>query len=146
MLFSIGCRKGSEQQLVLNILNKAMHCISQPTKFPYKCTISSAFSIPSNYPGVIFVEAPGEAQVRESLETFTDINLKRIKPESKIIYNVLFRNKSNRRSDFTEKQMVRIKSGVYKGDLGKIVKILNNRVKLLVVPRVDLKKMNNLML
>jgi hypothetical protein len=41
--------------------------------------------------------------------------------------------------------VVRVKKGVYSGDLAKIIKVYHNRVKALIVPRVDLKLMGQKM-
>lgn len=55
-LFSVPCYKNYEDQLVINILNKASY-LSTHKDTQYKCTISSVFCSKKKYPGKLFIEA-----------------------------------------------------------------------------------------
>ena len=82
--------------------------------------------------------------MKEALETFAEVYINKLKVEDKNLYNSFFETVIKKR-DFVEQQIVRVKRGVYKGDLAKIIKVYHNRVKALIVPRVDLKLMTQRM-
>lgn len=52
--------------------------------------VTSALALKKKYPGRIFVEAPSEQAVRESLEGFIDVNTKKVTPMDNEFYSSLF--------------------------------------------------------
>ena len=56
-------------------------------------SITSALALKKKYPGRIFVEAPSEQAVRESLEGFIDVNAKKVTPMDNEFYSSLFEAK-----------------------------------------------------
>lgn len=53
-------------------------------------------------------------------------------------YSSLFEVKETKVVQFHENQFVRIKKGVYEGDLGKISKIKKNNCSVVLVPRINI--------
>lgn len=53
-------------------------------------------------------------------------------------YANLFEAKENKEIQFKQQQYVRIKKGVYEGDLGKILKAKKSSADVLVVPRINI--------
>lgn len=43
-------------------------------------SITTALALKKKYPGKIFVEAPSEQAVKDSLDGFIDVNIKKITP------------------------------------------------------------------
>ena len=121
---------------MLAILNKSAY-YEKTKKSCYKMTITSALAIKKKYPGKIFIEAPSEQAVKESLDGFIDINIKKITPMDNEFYSNLFEAKQTRDIEFKEHQYVRIKKGVYEGDLGRISKLKKNNCCVVLVPRIS---------
>jgi len=65
-MFILGCKMGKEEELVQAILNKSAYYLRKK-KEAYKMSMTSALALKKKYPGRIFVEAPSEQAVRESL-------------------------------------------------------------------------------
>lgn len=135
-MFIVSCKIGKEEEMVMSILNKTAYFI-KTKNVHYSMKVSSALALKKKYPGKIFVEAPGENQVRSSLEGFIDVNTKKIIPMDNEFYSNLFEAKQVKDIQFKENQYVRVKKGVYEGDLGKISKIRKNTVEVMLVPRIN---------
>lgn len=95
-------------------------------------------ALKKKYPGKIFIEAQNEKVIRESLEGFIDINAGRITPMDNDFYSSLFEAKETKEITFKEGQYVRIKKGVYEGDLGKIIKAKKSNADIALVPRINI--------
>ena len=53
-------------------------------------------------------------------------------------YANIFEAKENKEVQWREQQYVRIKKGVYEGDLAKIIKVKKNNVDVMIVPRINI--------
>lgn len=53
-------------------------------------------------------------------------------------YSSLFEMKENKEIKFKESQFVRVKKGVYEGDLARIIKIKKNNADVILVPRINI--------
>ena len=136
-MFTVQCKVGKEEEVAMSILNKSAYY--QQTKKPgYKIEITSALSLKKKYPGKIFVQAPSEAAIKNGLEGFIDVNTKKITPMDSDFYSSLFEAKETKDITFKEQQFVRIKKGVYEGDLGKIFKTRKNNADVMLVPRINI--------
>lgn len=143
-MFILSCKMGKEEELVLSILNKSAY-YEKTKKGSYKMTITSALALKKKYPGKIFVEAPSEQAVKESLDGFIDVNIKKVTPMDNEFYSNLFEAKETRDIQYKNQQYVRIKKGVYEGDLGKISKIKKNNCSVVLVPRINVQDILNKM-
>ena len=95
-------------------------------------------ALKKKYPGKIFIQAANEKVIKESLESFIDINSGRITPMDNDFYSTLFEAKETKEITFKEGQYVRIKKGVYEGDLGRISKAKKNSADIALVPRISI--------
>ncbi len=84
------------------------------------------------------MEAPNEKAIKDSLQGFIDINTGRITPMDHDFYSSLFEMKENKEIKFKESQFVRVKKGVYEGDLARIIKIKKNNADVILVPRINI--------
>ena len=136
-MFIVQCKVGKEEDMALSILNKSAY-YQRTNKPAYKIEVTSALALKKKYPGRLFVEAPSEAAIREGLEGFIDINTKKITPMDNDFYSSLFEAKETKDVTFKERQYVRIKKGVYEGDLGKIFRTRKNNADVMLVPRINI--------
>lgn len=95
-------------------------------------------ALKKKYPGKIFIEAESEKAIKESLNGFIDINTGRIIPMDHEFYSSLFEVKEKKEVHFEDGNYVRVKKGVYEGDLAKIVKIKKNNADVILVPRINI--------
>ena len=61
------------------------------------------------------------------------------------LYSKLLEMSTKIKTEFQEQQIIRIKKGIYKGDIGKIIKINSISAKIIVVPRIDLRQIRSTM-
>lgn len=136
-MFYVSCKQGKEEEMVMSILNKsAYYEKTQNEKF--KMEIGTAMALKKKYPGRIFIEAKDQKAVKNSLQGFIDCNVSRVTPLDHESYANLFEIDERKEVSFKDGQYVRIKKGVYEGDLGKIAKVKKNNVDVVVVPRVNI--------
>ena len=90
--------------------------------------LGSVMALKKKYPGKLFIEAENEKVIKESLQSFIDVNTSRVTPMDHEFYANLFEAKESKQVQWKEQQYVRIKKGVYEGDLAKIVKVRKNNV------------------
>ena len=65
------------------------------------------------------------------------MNTSRVTPMDHEFYANLFEAKENKEVQWKDHQYVRIKKGVYEGDLAKIAKVKKNTADLVIVPRIN---------
>lgn len=128
----------SEDELVLNILNKARHFAKDPEK---KLKIISVIALKKKFPGRIFVEAYEERHIYESLEGFNDVHLgKKIVLLGHDNYASLFVKFSEKTKDYKPGTFVRVRKGLYEGDLAKVLKVRKNNLDVVLVPRINVQE------
>lgn len=133
-LYIVNVKPRHEEEMVLKILNKAkIEADSQN-----RVTIVSALAMKKKFPGKIFIEAFHEKDVHDSLDGFNYVNLSRKLLELDAdAYADLFNSKTESKYDFEQHSYVRIKKGLYEGDLAKIFRVKSNSVDVLIVPRIN---------
>lgn len=135
-IFMVSCKKGKESEIIFAISSKQAYFLqsNDPT---YKMTISSAFHNKKKYPGIIFVEATSKGDVFTSLKGTQELFLSSVKPVD-LQFSSLVNTKSKKKYPFAKEQYVRIKKGIYEGDLGMILKTRNYGANVAVVPRINI--------
>jgi transcription elongation factor SPT5 len=139
-IYAVEVIRKKEQELVLSILNKAA-CLRDKEE---RLTISSAAFIEKN-PGIIFIESRSLKAVQDALDGLTGILSRKFEVVKVEYYSELFAPKETRDREFRPNSFVRIKSGLYKGDLARIIKAkANGKATVEVVPRIDPAEIENL--
>lgn len=131
-LWLIKCRLGKEKECVVTILHKYFY-----NNKSSNMKIFSAFSIDA-LKGYIYIEAYKEANVREAIAGMSNLRENSIKivPINEMIQ--VFNFDKLEKVDIKENQWVRIKSGLYDGDLAQIIGIEDSASKIHVklIPRI----------
>uniref|UniRef100_A0A7S1XNW4 KOW domain-containing protein n=1 Tax=Phaeomonas parva TaxID=124430 RepID=A0A7S1XNW4_9STRA len=133
-LFMVGVKRGHEKLIVTKIMSKAIAEAREGNDIG----IESAMTTGSKE--IIFVEGRSEPKVKAALGGINNVYMRKIKlvPLGQMteVLNVARRAKKPLR----EGQWVRLKRGVYKGDLAKVLEMVDGGSKALVqlVPRLDL--------
>lgn len=128
-LFRVQCVRGNERIVVSQILNKAFEC---------RIPIYNAF-FKSEKVGYIYVEADNRDDVKIALNDIDylyglETNLYLV-PINDMIPSL---DSGHRAETFVRGDIVRIKSGLYKGDIARVHDILSDKeVSAYVVPRID---------
>lgn len=135
-MFWVSCKVGKEEEMVLSILNKSAYYEKTRNKHYYS-NITAVLALKKKYPGKLFIEAPNENDIKLSLDGFIDVNSKKITPLDNDFYANLFEAEETREVQFKDHQYVRVKKGVYEGDLGKIVKMRKSNCDVCLVPRIN---------
>eukprot|EP00826_Nyctotherus_ovalis_P045994 TRINITY_DN5145_c0_g1_i2.p1 TRINITY_DN5145_c0_g1~~TRINITY_DN5145_c0_g1_i2.p1 ORF type:complete len:742 (+),score=230.48 TRINITY_DN5145_c0_g1_i2:128-2353(+) len=132
-LWFVKCKRGAERLACISLLNKAFAKARQ--KQPLLILSVTCFN---HLKGYIYIEAYKEAHVRQAIEGLQCIGNKvTLVPQREMneIYAVAQSKKKNlKRGDW-----VRVKSGVYAGDLGLVVEASAQagRAKIKLVPRLE---------
>lgn len=101
-------------------------------------TIVSALAMRKKFPGKIFIEAFSPKDITDSLDGFTHVSLARNLTElDSESYVDLFSEKNESHHNFQEHSFVRIRKGLYDGDIAKIYKVKSSSVDVLIVPRIN---------
>lgn len=134
-LWLIKCRIGKERECVQNLYHKYFF-YNKPGNIKIK--ILSAMSFDS-LKGYIYIEAYKEANVREAIMGMSNLreNSIRIVPIGEMIQVFSFDKIS--KIDLKPKQWVRMKSGLYEGDLAQVVSIEDpiNKIYVRIIPRLQ---------
>jgi transcription elongation factor SPT5 len=132
-LFAVQCKKGFEREAAVSLIRKYFDLKNTPKEI----FIFSANAL-DKIVGTIFVEALQEAHVREAIEGLMALNKDFIKLiPAKEVHSVFIPDPNNDCS-VKIRDFVRIKRGLYKGDLAMVEKIDDdsNAVILKIVPRL----------
>ena len=132
-LWFVKCKNGSEKLSCISLLNKA--AFKKKQKQPL---LILSVTYLENIKGHVYIEAYKEAHVRQAIEglqcfgnkvTLVPLN------EMNEVYTITHTKKKN----LTENDFVRIKSGLYSGDLGVVVdaNYQMTKVKVKIVPRLE---------
>eukprot|EP01006_Ploeotia_vitrea_P035764 TRINITY_DN65931_c9_g1_i2.p1 TRINITY_DN65931_c9_g1~~TRINITY_DN65931_c9_g1_i2.p1 ORF type:complete len:729 (-),score=425.94 TRINITY_DN65931_c9_g1_i2:1372-3279(-) len=136
-LWTVGCDPGKEKQAVLTLLNKFVLKRSLPNE---KFYIKSAFSTPASS-GYVYVEADKEVHVKKAIASVRALKVWRVRlvPIREMVQALTVKTDSE---EIKRGQWVRVKRGLYKGDLAQVTKVLDQgmRVTIRMVPRLDMKE------
>lgn len=131
-LWLVKCRKGKERENVQLLLKKYFF-----NNKAFGLKIFSVFSI-NALKGYIYIEAFKEANVREAIADISNIRNDFIKliPNNEMTQVLNFDKVE--KVDLKSNQWVRIKSGLYEGDLAQILYIqdLSNKIWIKIIPRM----------
>lgn len=135
-LWLIKCRIGKERECVQNLYHKYFF-YNKPNQ-SIKIKILSAMSFDS-LKGYIYIEAYKEANVREAIMGMSNLreNSIRIVPIGEMIQ--VFSFDKITKVDLKPKQWVRMKSGLYEGDLAQVLSIEDpiNKIYVRIIPRLQ---------
>jgi len=127
------CKTGYEKLLVLSIMNKAFTLSQQGKKFGIRSAVVGSAK------GFIYIEADSEPECRSAIRGFRlmlhyTMKLVPIKDMTTIM------TVKRRKTPIKPGDWVRMKRGVYKGDLAQATEVLESGTKVIVkvVPRLDL--------
>eukprot|EP00003_Mantamonas_plastica_P024911 TRINITY_DN4761_c0_g2_i6.p1 TRINITY_DN4761_c0_g2~~TRINITY_DN4761_c0_g2_i6.p1 ORF type:complete len:577 (+),score=226.37 TRINITY_DN4761_c0_g2_i6:363-2093(+) len=138
-LWMIKCKNGKEKLLCASLLQKALNKEIEGTPL----RISSALCL-DHMKGYFYVEAHRESHVKSAIEFLQGAYRTRITmvPLLEMPDVVKIVNKSSR---LEPGDWVRLRRGVYKGDIGRVVTIndVTNRAEVKFVPRLDLTEIEN---
>lgn len=132
-LWLIKCRLGKERESVANLYHKFFSCKDSSKKIK----ILSAASFDS-LKGYIYIEAYKEANVREAISDITALRENSIKIVPLTEMTAVFNYDKIVKIDLKPKQWVRMKTGLYEGDLAQVVAIEDpiNKIYVRMVPRL----------
>ena len=134
-LWLIRCDPGKEEESVLALLKRYFFQQHSPDSALY---IHSAFTTPASK-GYIYVEAEKEVHVKMAIRGLRAVKWWSVQlvPITQMVNAVKFNNQT---ASVQVKQWVRIKGGLYKGDLAQVMlaEDQNTQVTVRIIPRVDL--------
>lgn len=135
-LWVIRCSDGSERDIIVRLLQKCYDYAAKGTPL----LVKSAFC-KDNLKGFIYVEGRSEAHILKALAGLRSVHFSkkpRLVPIEEMVSAISY-VKSAKKA-VTAGSWVRMKSGLYKGDLGKVEYIDTNEGRAMVklVPRLDL--------
>lgn len=128
-------RAGLERDICIALVQKAAECQKNGLELP----IMSAY-VASSYRGYIYVEAEAPNFVNEALQGFTGVRLSSIKiipvKEMTRVFSVDMQEKEQ----LMRESWVRVRSGVYGGDLAQIYEVDEHEANVILrlVPRLDI--------
>ncbi|PRP82026.1 transcription elongation factor SPT5-like [Planoprotostelium fungivorum] len=137
-MWMVGCKHGSEKQMVINLMQKFIDKQGTPEALLIKSAVCQ-----DHLPGYIYVEADKESHVSQAIKGLRALHYKlKLVPirEMVDVMTVAKKNLNLKRGDW-----VRSKRGVYKGDLAQVYQYDEVRGKLIVkfIPRLAEKNDNN---
>ena len=132
-IFFVPCKRSKEKEYVIRILNKYAHV---GAKMP-ECEIFSVSAI-DRHPGYIFVEANDKYYVRKFLEDFEGLMLNKITLVQVEDVPKVFAPKDIQQVNIRENEWVRVKRGLYDGDIAQVMRVLNNNnVEVRIMARIE---------
>eukprot|EP01155_Anaeramoeba_flamelloides_P010326 Anaeramoba_flamelloidesa325274_259.p1 GENE.a325274_259~~a325274_259.p1 ORF type:complete len:1208 (-),score=352.74 a325274_259:52-3645(-) len=138
-MWVIKCKPGKEWSIVTELMQKSFNL--QDTEKPL--LIKSALCL-SSLKGYVYVEATRESHVQEAIQGMTFINHFKLAlvPIEEMVTVVTVKQKT---TVIKKGNWVRIKRGLYKGDLAQVVvpDINGTHVKVKLIPRIDLSKLTD---
>ncbi|KAH8741600.1 spt5-like transcription initiation proteinhypothetical protein [Cryptosporidium ryanae] len=131
-------KKGIERDLCISILQKSYECYKSKKELP----ILSAYAA-SNYRGYIYIESDAPNYVAEALKGFRGVILSSIKIIPLQEMTKVFSADLLEKEQLTRESWVRVKSGLYKGDLAQIYEVDEHESEVIIrlVPRLDIQSM-----
>eukprot|EP01096_Ripella_sp_DP13-Kostka_P000139 TRINITY_DN10205_c0_g1_i1.p1 TRINITY_DN10205_c0_g1~~TRINITY_DN10205_c0_g1_i1.p1 ORF type:complete len:1025 (-),score=456.25 TRINITY_DN10205_c0_g1_i1:51-2990(-) len=137
-MWIIRCRIGSERKCVLEILRRMLERKNNGRKFNILSAVAS-----DHVPGFVYIESERETHIREALEGLTTvigINRPKLVPINEMTDVMKIKRTKELPKIGT---FARVKRGLYKGDLVKIIEINPDETKALlqIIPRLDFQEM-----
>ncbi|KAF3434058.1 hypothetical protein FNV43_RR25161 [Rhamnella rubrinervis] len=137
IVWKVKCAVGRERFSAFCLMQKFVDLKSLGTKLQ----IISAFSV-ERIKGFIFIEADKQCDVNEACNGLCSIYPSRVMlvPKNEVSHLLSVRSKNNEVSKGT---WVRVKNGIYKGDLAQVETVdkLRKRATVKLIPRIDLQAM-----
>ncbi|GFP89849.1 putative transcription elongation factor spt5 homolog 1 [Phtheirospermum japonicum] len=137
-LWVLKCAIGREREVAFCLMQKYIDNADE-------LQIASAIAL-DHLKGYIYVEAYKEAHVREAVKGMRNIFPRKItQVPIKEMTDVLSVSVESKAIDVSTGSWVRVKIGIYKGDLAKVVQVddVRQRVTVKLIPRVDLQALVN---
>ncbi|CAN4126596.1 unnamed protein product [Withania somnifera] len=133
-IWKVKCTVGRERHSAFCLMQKYIDLLGLGTKMQ----IISAFAL-DHVKGFIYIESDRQSDVYEACKGLCSIYSTRVTPVpmNEVSHLIAVRKKS---SGISEGMWARVKSGIYKGDLARVVAVNDARKKVTVklIPRVDL--------
>ncbi|GAB5362181.1 hypothetical protein AAMO2058_000776200 [Amorphochlora amoebiformis] len=135
-LWLVPCKIGKENEILMKIMQRYASRLRGPVKGHLQ--ILSCFTTPASK-GFIYIEAWKEDAVRHALDNIGQYRIQLYKsqlvPINEMVHAVSIKETVHK---LRVKQWVRLKSGIYKGDLAQIYKVEEETVVWVkVIPRID---------
>ncbi|XP_024544661.1 putative transcription elongation factor SPT5 homolog 1 [Selaginella moellendorffii] len=143
--WTVKCKHGLAEDAAASIFAQIND--SESTAVLVKCAIAPDKSCE----GIVIIEAESEAHIRKACQGLNLLLLKKITPVSDETVQEILRNEnrevlvgesSRSACEFSVKDWVRVKGGIYNGDIAQVVEVRDHLKKLRVklVPRIDVCK------
>ncbi|KAF2102530.1 transcription initiation protein spt5 [Rhizodiscina lignyota] len=133
-IWVVRCKQGKEREIVLTLMKK----LDDAKRAGKPLGVTSAFTREGTTSGYIYVEAWNQMAVERATE-----DVQNLYPRSKItlipVSEMPDLLRTQKDKQLTEGMYVRIKRGLYTGDLAQVYEVVNNgsEVEVRLVPRVD---------
>ncbi len=134
-LWLIKCKVNEEKECLANLYHKYIYFSKKEPKDRLKIFSIISFD---NLKGKIFIEAYSEKDVINAVSGLTTLNERTIKIIPLNEMTQIFDFDKYKKINIQKNQLVRIKNGVYKDDLAKVIRVDDpiNKIYIAVVPRV----------
>jgi len=132
-LWMVKCKPGKEKQIVMNLMQRFLEKRNDPDRIQIKSVIA-----PETLKGYIYIEATAEGHVSKAIKGMRSLQYWAAKiipiKEMPDVLNVLTKTVSLQKGDW-----VRIKRGVYRGDIAQVSENDEGRniVVVKIIPRID---------
>ena len=132
-LFSVRCKGGSERETAISLMNKMLAL--RGTKSELNIFSASALD---KFPSHIFVEAHRDFHVKEAIKGLKNLNINTVKIIPVKEVTQVFSPDPTKQPSLEVSQFVRIKKGIYAGDLAVVLDFDDGykRIKIKHVPRL----------
>jgi len=132
-LYAVACKPGSEREACVLIMKKYFDCLGTPEEFQ----IFSVNAIDKTE-GYIYVEAYNNKHVYLAIQNIGIVNSRKVSIVNFADRTQIFENDPTKNIEVKPGQWVRIKKGLYAGDLGQVEDVDEAKARALVklVPRI----------
>ena len=132
-LFAVKCRDGQERVVVLEIMKKYFEYLGTELEFQ----VLSVSSVDKTK-GFIYIEAATNYHIFKAIAGISDIDSRYVKVIPPNDRTQIYEPDLSKKYDLKPFQYVRIKKGLYEGDLGQVVEVQENKNRALIrlVPRL----------
>ncbi|KAK4538292.1 hypothetical protein CDCA_CDCA17G4317 [Cyanidium caldarium] len=134
-LFMVKCKVGKEKQLCICLLQKAVDCARAGSPLAFTAVVA-----PDHLRGALYVEAQREADVRTAIQGMHLVYQRRVQlVPIKEMVDVLTVRRQRQQAKLVRGQWVRLRRGLYAGDLAQVYEVREEEAVVKLVPRVDLR-------
>ncbi|KAK4533407.1 hypothetical protein CCYA_CCYA17G4289 [Cyanidiococcus yangmingshanensis] len=133
-LFMVKCRTGKEKEMAVCLLQKCVDRANQGQPLAISAVVA-----PDHLRGCIYIEALREGDVREAIKGQHNLYQSKVTlVPLKEMVQVLSTRRLKERDKVIPGQWVRLRRGLYAGDLAQVYELREDEVMVRLVPRLDL--------